>query len=235
MKLNVLIYIVISIVLSLVSYLASGSIFVFIIVFVTSLLYFFLLFYRRFNSYQKKIKRFQSCYQFINNFIISLSVRSTITGALESVKNMMDKGFNEELEGINHLDDEEKLNYLKKYYDFHIYQLFLNVIQIFQERGGNLLSLSSHLLDESRNQIEYVNQCERMGKRKGFEFAILWFFTLLILVLVRFALSSFFSALSSQLSFQIMVVVVFLFILFSIEMLAHRAFTIDIKGWEQNG
>ncbi len=232
MKSYFAIYIGVALLFGGVGYLCSNSFIVLGVVTLVTLLYFFLFFHKRMVNYFDRTKRFSSCYQFINNFIVSLSVKLSVSGALETVVNSMDQGFLEEYAGIQHLNDDEKLQYLKKYYHFHIYELFLNVVTLFQERGGNVLDMSAYLLEESRNQEEYTIQTKSMAKKKIVEFISLWFFALLILVMIRFALSDFFSIIASQLMYQMMVIVIFLFIIFSIEMLSRKAFSIEIRGWE---
>ncbi len=232
MKTNFIYYVLIALLFGGIGYLCSDSFIVLGVVALVTLLYFFLFFHKRITNYFEKTKRFSSCYTFINNFIVSLSVKLSISGALETVVNSMDQGFLDEYAGIQHLNDDEKLQYLKKYYHFHIYELFLNVVTLFEERGGNVLDMSTYLLEESRNQEEYTIQTKSMAIKKIVEFVSLWFFAILILVMIRFALSDFFTIIASQIMYQVMVIVIFLFIIFSVEMFSRRAFSVEIKGWE---
>ena len=187
---------------------------------------------RRFKNYQLSTSRFKSCYNFINSFIISLSIKSTIPGAFESTLLTIDDEIKEEIEGISHMNDLEKLNYLKSYYHFHIYELFLNVITLYEDRGGNILDMSQHLISETQNQNEYIIKCESLSLRKWVEFTILWFLSLAILVILRFALNQFFDLIAKQLLFKVSIGVIFLLVLASIEVLARKSFSIDVKGWD---
>ena len=231
MKKPILIYILLPAIFAFIAYLSSSNIIVTGIVFVISTLYFFLIFMREFNNYQIQSKRFKTCYQFINTFIISLSIKLTIPAALESTISSMDDNFKEELKGIQHLPYKDRLAYLKKALPFHIFELFLNVIDLYEERGGNILDMSTYLLEELRNQNEYFIKCESMAIRKMVEFAILWFLSLAILILLRFALSEFFGKVSQQLIYQGSIVAIFVLVLASIEILARKAFRLDLKGW----
>ena len=178
-------------------------------------------------------ERFQSCYAFITNFIISLSVKLTIGGAYESVYNSMRDVLESETKGLEFMSDLEKLDYLKKYYSFDIYNLFLNNVILYDEKGGKILEISSHLLEEVKNQNEYVLSCASLSKKKFMEIATLWLISLAVLVAIRFALSSYFTAISSNYIYQLMVLALFAFVLFSIELLSRRCFSLNLKGWKK--
>lgn len=226
-------YFIIPLFLGIIAYLASNNIIVGGIVLLLGIIYFFLLFMKSFDTYKTSVKRFKACYQFINTFIITLSIKLTIPASLESTALSMDDEFKEEYEGIAHLTDKEKLDYLKGYFQFHIYELFLNVINLYEERGGNILDMSSYLLQESRNQNEYLIRCESMAIRKWVEFAVLWFLSLAIMVLLRFALSQMFDKIAKQLMYQGTIVGIFTFALVSVEILAKKSFKLDLKGWNK--
>ena len=232
MKKMFLLYISMSILFGSISYLSSNNYIIGGIVFLISILYFFLFFMKRFNVYRLSTSRFKSCYQFINSFIISLSIKLTIPAALESTSLTISDELKEEMEGINHLSDVERLNYIKKYFHFHIYELFLNVISLYEDRGGNILDMSTYLINESQNQHEYLIKCESLSTKKWVEFAILWFLSLAIMVILRFALSQFFGLIAKQLIFKITIVAVFMLVLISIEILARKSFDIEVKGWD---
>ena len=230
MKKDLVLPIVLPILFGILSYMASNSFIVMGVVFLTSLLYMFFVFYRRRTKYTIKYERFISCYQFIDNFIISLSVRQSIAGALENITSSMDKRFLLELNGLEHLSEKEKLTYLKKFYPFHIYELFLNIISIFEEQGGNIFELSSMLMIEARQEEEILHKYHSMSSKKLMEFFTLWAFSLLILIVMRFALYDMYLQMSSSVLFQVMIGVLFLFILLSIEFVSRKVFAIPIKG-----
>ena len=231
MKKTPFVYIMISLLFGLVAYLASNNFVIGGIVVVLSITYFFLFFMKRFNNYIVLTKRFKSCYQFINSFIISLSIKSTIPGAFESTVLSIENDLKDEIEGINHLSDMEKLNYLKQYYRFHIYELFINVISLYEDRGGNILDMSSFLISESQSQHEYLIKCESISLRKWVEFIILWFLSLAIMIILRFALSQFFDLVSSQLLYKITIVAIFVLVLVSTDILSRKAFDLEVRGW----
>ena len=54
-----------------------------------------------------------------------------------------------------------------------------------------------------RQNDEYIFACEQMHRKKTVEFAILWFFSLLIIAVLRFALSEFYMSLIDKGFFKI--------------------------------
>ena len=226
------IFITASLFFGIIAYLSSSNYIIGGTVSLVSILYFFLFFFKRFKNYVVSTKRFKSCYNFINSFIISLSIKLTIPGALESTLLTIDEELKERMDGITHMSDIEKLEYLKNYYHFHIYELFLNVINLYENRGGNILDMAQHLINESQNQNQYIIKSESLALRKWVEFAILWFLSLSILVILRFALNQFFELISKQLIFKISIGAIFLLVLVSIEILMRKSFDIEVKGWD---
>ena len=229
----IIIYSLISIIFGFIAYLSSNNYIAGVAVLLLTLVYFFLFFMKRLKNYVLQNRRFKSSFNFINSFIVSLSIKLTIPGALESVVPTMDEDFKQEYVGLKHLSDDEKLDYLKKYYHFHIYELFLNVVALYEERGGNIFDMSNFLMQEARNQYEYTLKCEKMAIHKWLEFVVLWALALGIMVLLRFALSQFFDLLASKFYYVLAVIVEFVFLLFSVELLSRRSFNVEVKGWKE--
>lgn len=227
-----MLFISLSILISGVTFISTNNIISTLIVLLISILYFFLIAYKHVKKYIISSHRFHSCYTFINSFLVSLSIKGSLVAAFEYVKLNMDKEYNTIVDGISHLKEDEKLDYLKDYFDFDIYQLFLSVISIYIEQGGDILTLSNYLINEARRSEDYLIKSEGSGKRKIIDFGVLWLFTLVILIILRFALSQFYGLISSLLFYQISIVVLALIILLSIHLLIIRFTNLDIKGFK---
>ena len=163
-----ILYLLISLIFGVSCFVATSNFIVSGIVLVLSILYFLILAEPRIKKANESLTRFHECYRFINAYIISINVKGSLSFAFESVKPAMSDSYLSLMDGINDLNDNEKLTYLSKYFPFHVYSLFLNVIQLWQEQGGDILSLSSYLIDETRNVEEYLVNSERIAKRKIF-------------------------------------------------------------------
>lgn len=227
-----LISIVISVVIGVITSLASNNYIIAIIALVIYLLYFLVFARKIFNEYQTKIARFYECYHFINTFIVSLSIKSSLSSAYETAILTIDKEHVKELETIDSFEINDWLNHLNKYFKFHIFSLFIDLININEEQGGNILEQSKYLLEELRLNEEYISEGTLISKRKMTEFAILWVLTFVIMVFMRFALSSFFQNISKQLFFIIGILLIDVFCLLSIHFAIIKYTSLKIKGWD---
>lgn len=210
-------------------YLATENILCSAVVLITSLAYFLFIGYPKLKKYAETSKRFHSCYTFINSFIVSLSIKGSIVSAFDYVKLNMDKEYLDIADGLASMNEEEKLEYLKKYFYFDIYKLFVSIVQIFQTQGGDIFSLSHYLINETRREEDYLTHSESMSKSRSIDFAVLWIFTILILMILRFSLTQFYGFISKLLFYQLSIVGMYLLMLVSIHMLI-RKITSNFEG-----
>ena len=223
----ILVGIVVSLVLTGVIFLASSYISISILIFSISMLFFIIIARRLINKGQLKAHRYHECFHFINSFIVSLNTKGSMGAAIES-----DDETKAMLDSIRELNEEEKLSYLTKYFRFDLYRLFVDTVSLWNEQGGDILKMSQYLLNQARLKEEYLLTCESMQKRKTIEFAILWAISLGILSILRFALLQFFERIRNALFYQVSVVVIALFVLFSIYVLIKRITKVEIEGWD---
>lgn len=215
-------------------FIASENIFSTISIFLITLLFFVLLIKRQIDKYQEKTCRYHQCYQFINSYLISLSIKGSLSAARESGYGATDKATREVVDSIKDLDEEEKLSYLSKYFKFDLYQLFVDTIKVWSEQGGDILTMSQYLINQIRLKEEYLLFCESVHRSKLIEFFVLWGITLTILTSLRFALSQFYSRIIHAMFFQIAVVVLFLFVLLSIYLMVVRITNVTLEGWKDD-
>ena len=230
----VIIGIVISIIFGATGYLSSGNIIVGIISLLLPLIYFLFIARKTIYKYSVKISRFRECYHFINNFVVSLSIKNSVSSALESVIEAMPNKDFALSENVELFSVKEKIQYFSNYFRFHVYSLFIDLINLYEEQGGNILEMSRYLLEETRQVEDYIFRCQNIARKKIVEFAILWFLTLAIMVVMRFALSQFFSTISKQVFFPIGIGGILLFALISIHIAIIKMCHLKIKGWDDN-
>lgn len=229
-----IVFIFVSLLFGGVTYFVTTNYFFAIGVLIVSILYFVFLAIPKLNKGKIKTTRFHQCYHFINTYIISLSVKQSIKAAYEDTLNTMDDDFKKIDSGLEDLIIEEKLNYLLSVYPFHIYSLFLNIINLWTEQGGDILNMSSQLINETRNVEDYLLASERLSKKKYIEFTTLWLIAISILIFLKFALKEFYSKLVNQIFFPISISMIFLFILVSIDILLNVTTNLELKGWREN-
>lgn len=215
-----------------VTFIASQNIFSSLIILAVYTAFFVLIARRQINKNEQKIHRYHQCFQFINSYLISLNVKGSLNAAMESSYETADEGTKEIIDSIKELSEQEKLSYLTKYFKFDLYHLFVDTISLWSEQGGDILKMSHHLVDQVRLKEEYLLTCESLNKSKTVEFVVLWAIALVILAALRFALSQFFDRISKTIVYQVAVVVVILFALFSIYILILRITNVNLEGWK---
>ena len=224
--------IIVSAILGFVSFFATSNVFIGGGVLVVSLLFYFLVSYKTLQKYLIKLNRIHECYLFINNFLITLSIKESINAAFESTTNSISEEFCEFVLSVGDLNPQEKLLYLSKYFTFHIYRIFADIVLLWLEEGGKILDMSAHITNEMREIEEYVTYCTSISKRKSLEIGTLWLFSLAIVVVLRLSLSDVFSGLLSSPIYLAAVPGLMLVFLFSMYLLIVRVTKLDIKGSE---
>ena len=219
---------ILGVIFAVIAFISTNTIWVALAVMGLTIIYFLFIVNPTFKKMQDKTTRFHECYRFINTFIISLSIKGATKGTLETTVSSMSESFKKEYELLLDMSEGEKIHYLHKYFNFHIYQLFTDLFDLWEEEGGNILDMSTHLINECRLVEEYINECSSISKKKIGEFSILWTFSLIILVVLRFSLSTFYTMLTKQMFFQVSIIGIFAFLLVSIHIFLSKVSKIEI-------
>lgn len=227
--------IVIGIIFYIVTFLALNDFILAAIPALLAIIYFCFMVQPQIKKMNDKIKSFRNSYQFINNFIVALSIQPVIDTAFDHSLSTLDEDFRDSVGEITTLNGLEKLKYLTNFFSFHSYQLFVDLVDLWQEHGGDILKMSNFLINDVRECDEYISICQQMHTKKVVEFAMLWFFSFIILAVLRFALSQFYVSIMSKPFFKIGVISVFIFALISCQLLVSKIVKLDIKGWNKYG
>jgi len=138
------------------------------------------------------------CYLFIHSYLVSMSVSLSMEKSFESASSQMSREFHELDTTLASMDAKERVDYLVRYFTTPIYGMFLSVLELYSERGGDILRLSSELTAEaSRDERERMSY-GKMASRKAMTFGFLWLAATGIMVFLRYGLSSFFSQLKTS-------------------------------------
>ncbi len=145
-------------------------------------------------------KRHES-YLFIHAYLVTLSVCSSLERAFEVASSSMGNEFHRYDETLGTMGPKEKTEYLNAYFSSDIYKMFLSVLRLHAEQGGDVLKLSSELLAESARIEENGQTYAKAASRKALGFLTLWAMALVLVCFLRFGLSTYFSALSTSLTY----------------------------------
>ena len=228
---TLLIGLIVSIALFFICFISTENYISAAFVFVVSLLYFVIFANKVMKNKDEKKTRFMESFQFVNNFLISLSIKGHASGALASALESQNEETKELLNSLDSDDPMDKVRYLKNYFRFDVYYLFIDLVTLYNEEGGDILQMSSHLLNQIRELEEYIVNVERINKNTLIEFAILWTFSLTVLAILRFSLDDFFKYVVGNNFYQISVVLILLFTLASIHIAISKVTKFEIRGW----
>lgn len=228
-----LVGLVVAIVFYVVCFIATNSFIISAIPASLALVYFLFFAQPQLSIYKKKLLYFKLTNQFVNNFIISLSIQPVMDVAYENAMKSLNFDFGNKLKGTEDLSSFEKIKYLGNYFSFHTYQVFVQVVDLWQEQGGDILKMTHFLTNQFREIDDYIITCKRMSEKKTVEFIVLWTFALSILGIIRFALSQFYTMIEGNKMFLIGVVCIFVLVLISTQILISKVAHLDLKGWKK--
>lgn len=217
----------------IVCFLATNDLLLSVIPAVLALGYFVIFVSSQAKTYKKKLDYFKLTNQFVNNFIVSLSIQPVIDVAYNNALASLNYDFGDKLSGSEDLNTIERLTYLGNYFTFHSYLVFVQIVDLWQEQGGDILKMTNFLTNQFREIEEYILSCKQLGEKKIIEFSILWLFSLSILVVIRFSLSEFYYSIIKNNVYIFGVLAIFVFALISIQILVSKVCAIELKGWKK--
>jgi len=176
---------------------------IFLIVFLTVIL-------RMVQSFQKRARKHHETYRFINSFIVSLSVTESLDQAFEDASLETSGEERTLLENLVNLTCDERLEYLKSYFKSDLYNVFVSIVSLYVEQGGDILSLASNLLNEAALEENKQLQKESIARKALVQHSTLWLLSTAILGFLRYGLASFYRELSGSLPFIFLALIYFL-------------------------
>ena len=229
MKIYNLLGLVISLILAFVGYFATSNIFVGGGILLYSIVFYYLLLSKRLSAHKNDVARIHECYLFINNFLVSLSIKQSLIAAFEAVSHTISDEFYDYLTSIEDLSPQEKLMYLNRYFSFHIYQIFVDIIFLWLEEGGKILDMSSHITNEMREIEEYTQYSISINRRKAVEIGTLWLFSLAIVIALRIALNEYYGYLLGQPLFIASIALLIVIVSISMFILVSKVANLEIR------
>ncbi|MCR5348156.1 MAG: hypothetical protein K6E59_00910 [Bacilli bacterium] len=166
-------------------------------------------------EFMRKGRLRHECYLFIHGYLVALSVSQSLDKAFESASSPMGKEFAALSPTLSSMQGREKVEYLASYFEADLYRMFLSILDLYLDRGGDVLRLSGELTAEASRIEETEKSYEKKAARKGISFFFLWVLSLVIIVFLRFGLQSFFASLRHSVAYLACVGVFFLFFIAS--------------------
>ena len=213
---RIAIYFIVSVVFGLIFYYLTNNL-IFSLATLLIYLVFFMSYYEiKYRKYKITIRKTRECIQFINNFIITMSVNNSINTTFDSLSGSFSNELIEQINSINHLTDEEKIMYLENYFVSPLYSAFTKLLKQFIEEGGNIIDNTHLLIFDTRVVEEDLNNFISISYRKVFQFCIMWSICFLILIVTKTALGNYYSQIQGMSYFPFSIFLFFLVFLASL-------------------
>lgn len=214
---------------AIICFLATENIYFSIVLFLIFVLYFFIFQFKKLKKYFSIIKRVHSCYFFINAFLITLSVKESFSEGYKSGLRIKDSKLQLYASELKDITDYERIKYLRNYFKLAIYKMFLNVLEIYQDQGGNILTMSDNLIRECTRTEKTLIDSHNIGIKHLIEFIVLWALSFGVLLFLKFGIGDFYEKMIQNPIFTSLIFVFFLLFLFSIHMFLNAFTNLSIK------
>ena len=228
-----IIFIIIGLMLGALCYLSTNSILYAALIAVVFMLDFFILMRKRFVHYFSLIERVHTSYHFINSFVITLSVKESLEDAYQNGIRIKNAKLNALTDQLNEMAVIERVKYLKDYFNLSIYLMFLNVVNLHQDQGGNILTMSDNLIKECTRTEKTLSETLSIGHKHLKEFITLWIMSIAILIFMRFSLKDFYVTMLKSTLFSALLFVFFLICIISINLFVNSFTDLTVKEAKQ--
>lgn len=229
MRKNDLIWILLIFVIGIIAFLTSSNLLISIAVALLYLAYYFFVARKRLNNYSNKIERIHCCYHFINSFLVTLSTKESLEDAYQSGLRIDNKKLNEISKSIENLSIYDRVIYLRTFFNLSIYKMFINILDLYQDQGGNILSMSGNLLRECTRVEKTLNESLSIGQKHIVEFLLLWVMSFGVVLFMRFGISEFYSMMVAKPVFLMLLFCYFMICLVSVHLFLVKYTNLTIK------
>lgn len=225
-----LVCVVLSGIIASVAYWSSSSLSFSLLILSLCLACFCFLCLPRVLSLQRKRRIRRECYRFMNAFLTACSVTNSLSRSFEAACEGADGELKETIQSIQSEEVYGRLLFMTPYFESPLYEVFLSIVDIYQNRGGDIISLAGLLLEEATKGEEEAEKRFHSSLGKLLQYGLLWGMSLGIVAFLRFALSTFYASLLSSRTFLLSLFLYFLFLLGSLVFYCF-VYTQGVKVW----
>jgi hypothetical protein len=130
-------------------------------------------------------------YFLVNTILNQLRTDKSLTSAFKSIVTFFPEELKNSYEtyGVNPL---EYLDLMRQYFNSIYYEIFYNMIKIYDSKGGDIEERSKVLLDAIAFSKEVSSELIKTKLRKLSEFIVMWLLSFLVLLYLRLGLTSYY-------------------------------------------
>lgn len=222
-------FILISLIMGLLCFISTNKIVFCILLIIFYVLDYFFILRKKFDNYFSLIERVHTSYYFINSFIITLSVKESFEEAYQNGIRLNNPKLKAQTDELGKLNIYDRVKYLRQYFNLAIYKMFLNILDLYQDQGGNILNMSDNLIRECTRTEKMLSETKSIGYKHLKEFIFLWILSFGILLFMRFSIKDFYSIMLKNPIISPLIFMFFIVCLISINLFVNSFTNLTIK------
>ena len=223
----IIIYIIVSLLMGATNYLLTKNIILSLIVTLFFIFVFFFLVERKYKKYKLIKRKTKECINFINNFVITLSVNGSISTTLASISSGFSDELKDQISVITHLTDEDKIFYLDNYFENSMYKVFINLLKQYLYEGGDILDSTRILIFDSQMLNNDIDNFSSVSKNKIFQFSYMWLICFGILIATKFFMGEYYEKIQDMNYFPYAILVFFMVFGLCLYLILNHSFNLD--------
>ncbi len=172
--------------------------------------------------------------QFINSLTVQLSVTPSLEEALANISFCCSKQIQEIISNDTFESAIEKIEQISYLINQPLMYVFVTELKVYIEQGGDILNLSSQLINQVNHLKSSAYLFTSIKKRKLREFSTVWIFSLVSLLYLRLGLEAYYMmVLNHSVLFKYAVAFLFLILILSYGLYFKRYGDYYMeKGWD---
>ncbi len=182
------------------SFLIYGISFYIIVNFVFVLAFIVVIAWREF-AFINQNQKLMSMFSFIEIVILNLNVQKTIDGAFSVIKPLLNEKLQTKIAAFKQSESTVIIQELGVYFAHQYYDSFLDLLMIYEKRGGDIIRMSEVLLHRIDGARATLNALAKIDQRYVIKFISNWLFIFTVSVVFRFSLSNIFAQINENVFF----------------------------------
>ena len=179
---------------------------------------------KKINNFKKSLSNFS---HLAKSLIMQLTVTPNVNSSLNEISSFLDEKENIILQN-DELLIKEKLDSIENNYNFPLYQVFKEIIVLYDTQGGNIIDMSMRLLEQIDNYIKNIEEISLDNYKKISEVLVLWGFSFAALFYVKHVLHNYYIEIVKENIFKIVIFLFFFMFVTSLFILTKKYIEVKI-------
>ncbi len=154
-------------------------------------------------QFRRRTKKLMMMANFIEIVILNINVQKTIDGALNAVHNLLPEQLQKKIATFTTTDGTVVIFELAPYFAHQYYDVFIELLTTYEERGGDIIKMSEVLLHRIDGARGTMNALLQIDTRYIVKFMSNWLFILTVSTVFRYSLSAIYAQVKENIYFII--------------------------------